>query len=146
MATVVVAEAEFGKFAQRITVDGRFALSADEPEAAGGTDTGPDPYDYLLTALGACTSMTLRMYADRKGIPLRQVSVTLTHQKIYAKDCADCETKEGKLDRIERVISLDGDLDEAQHKKLLEIADKCPVHRTLTSEISIVTRLADATA
>ena len=145
MASVVVAEADFGKFAQRIAVDGRFTLSADEPESAGGTGTGPDPYDLLLAALGACTSMTLRMYADHKGIPLRHVEVTLRHQKIYAEDCASCDTKAGKLDRIERVIALEGDLDEAQHKRLLEIADKCPVHRTLTSEISIVTRLADAT-
>jgi putative redox protein len=142
VAEVVVAEAGFGKFAQRITVDGRFTISADEPESAGGTDTGPNPYDLLLAALGACTSMTLRLYADHKRIPLRHVSVTLRHEKVYAEDCAACENSDRKLDRIERVISLEGDLDDAQHQRLLEIADKCPVHRTLTSQISIVTRLA----
>jgi uncharacterized OsmC-like protein len=142
VAEVVVAEAGFGKFAQRITVDGRFTISADEPESAGGTDAGPNPYDLLLAALGACTSMTLRLYADRKRIPLRHVSITLNHAKVYAEDCAACEDSDRKLDRIERVITLDADLDDAQLKRLLEIADKCPVHRTLTSQISIVTRLA----
>jgi putative redox protein len=146
VATVVVAEAGFGKFAQRITVDGRFTVSADEPESAGGTDTGPNPYDLLLAALGACTSMTLRLYADHKRIPLRHVDVSLSHAKVYAEDCAACENSDRKLDRIERTITLEGDLDEIQRQRLLEIADKCPVHRTLTSEISIVTRLADATA
>lgn len=146
MSTVVVSEAGFGKFAQRITVDDRFTITADEPEAAGGTATGPTPYDLLLAALGACTSMTLRMYAEHKGIALRHVSVSLSHAKIYAKDCETCTAKEGKLDRVERTITVDGEFDEATRKRLLEIADMCPVHRTLTSEISIVTRLAPANA
>jgi putative redox protein len=140
---VVVSEAGFGKLAQRISIQDRFTISADEPERLGGTGTGATPYDLLLAALGACTSMTLRLYAERKGIPLRHASVTLSHDKIHAVDCQTCETREGKLDRIERVITLDGDLDAEQRQKLLEIADKCPVHRTLMSEISIVTRLAD---
>ncbi|RMH44103.1 MAG: OsmC family peroxiredoxin [Deltaproteobacteria bacterium] len=128
-------------FAQDITV-GPHHLKADEPVDLGGTDTGPSPYDLLLAALGACTSMTLRMYADRKGWPLAGVTVTLRHEKIHARDCADCETKVGRIDRIERVIALDGDLDADQRERLLEIADKCPVHRTLLSEIRIDTRLA----
>jgi len=107
--------------------------------AAGGSDTGPNPYDFLLAALGACTSMTLRLYAEHKKLPLDKISVRLSHRRIYAADCEDCETREGKLDRIEREISLHGELDATQRKRLLEIADRCPVHRTLTSEISIQT-------
>jgi putative redox protein len=116
-------------------------LVADEPLDLGGTDTGPSPYEFLLAALGTCTSMTLRMYADRKGIPLEAVFVRLRHDKIHARDCEECETKVGKLDRIERVITLEGDLDDASRQRLLEIADKCPVHRTLKSEIDIRTSL-----
>jgi putative redox protein len=141
--TVVVAEAAPGTLAQQISVGGNFMMRADEPADYGGTDTGPGPYDLLIAALGACTSMTMRMYADRKGIPLRRSRVTLSHGKIHAADCADCETKEGKIDRIDRVISLEGDLTREQQQSLVAIADKCPVHRTLTNEISIVTRLAD---
>jgi putative redox protein len=117
------------------------ALRADEPIAVGGTATGPNPYDYLVTALGACTAMTLRLYADRKGWPLQGVTVRLRHGKVHAEDCADCETKVGKVDVIERLIELHGPLDAEQHQRLLEIADRCPVHRTLTSEIRIRTRL-----
>jgi putative redox protein len=120
------------------------ALRADEPVAVGGTASGPGPYDLLLAALGSCTGMTLRLYADRKGWPLERVEVTLRHDRIHAKDCADCETQVGMLDRIEREIALRGPLDEAQRARLLEIADRCPVHRTLRSEIQIVTRLAYA--
>jgi uncharacterized OsmC-like protein len=116
---------------------------ADEPIAAGGEDTGPGPYDYLLAGLGACTSMTMRLYADRKSLPLERVTVTLQHSKIYAQDCAECETKSGMLDQIDRVIGMEGALDAEQRKKLMEIADKCPVHRTLTSEIRIVTKAVD---
>ena len=107
--------------------------------SSGGIDSGLGPYDLLLAGLGACTSMTLRLYADRKQLPLRQTSVRLRHSKIHAADCADCETKEGMLDRIERAITLDGDLDAEQRARLMEIADKCPVHRTLKSEINIRT-------
>ena len=118
-------------------------LRADEPQALGGNNTGPSPYDFLMTALGTCTSMTLRLYAEHKKIPLGRVTVTLRHEKIHAKDCADCETREGKIDRIEREIALEGDLDVATRQRLLEIADKCPVHRSLTSEINIESRLID---
>jgi putative redox protein len=105
-------------------------------------DTGLSPYELLTAGLGACTAMTLRLYADQKGLPLNGVTVTLSHAKIHAADCATCETKEGKIDRIDRTIALEGPLDEAQRKRLTEIADKCPVHRTLTSEVEIRTALA----
>ncbi len=139
---VVVRETRNSKFQQTITT-GPHRLLADEPVAAGGEDTGPGPYDLLLAGLGACTSMTMRMYADRKSLPLERVTVTLKHSKIHAEDCAECETKAGMLDQIDRVIAMEGALDAEQRKKLMEIADKCPVHRTLTSEIRIVTRAAD---
>ena len=139
---VVVSETRNGKFQQTVSV-GPHRLVADEPIAAGGDDSGPGPYDYLLAGLGACTSMTMRMYADRKSLPLDRVTVTLDHRKIHAEDCAECETRVGMLDQIERVISIEGALDAEQRTKLMEIADKCPVHRTLKSEIRIVTRAAD---
>ncbi len=119
----------------------RHRLTADEPQEVGGTDTGPTPYDLLLAALGACTSMTLRVYANHKKLPLEGVRVRLRHGKIHAEDCARCETKEGKLDHVEREIEVLGELTEEQRQRLLEIADKCPVHRTLTSEIEISSRL-----
>src|SRR5438309_5411987 len=139
---VLVRETREGKFTNQVIV-GRHLIRADEPLAAGGLDSGPSPYDLLRAALGACTAMTLRSYADLKGIPLERVSVELAHEKIHAIDCAECETKEGKIDRIERLIGLEGALDPAQRQRLLEIADKCPVHRTLHSEVVITTRLAD---
>lgn len=117
------------------------ALLADEPINQGGTDLGPNPYDLLLSALGSCTSITLRIYADRKGWPLESVTVHLDHQKIHAEDCAECETKVGMVDRIEQIVELRGDLDATQRKRLLEIAHRCPVHRTLDSEIAIHTVL-----
>lgn len=127
-------------FAQSVQA-GRHSLRADEPERVGGSDTGPAPYELLLASLGACTSMTLRMYADRKKWPLEGVEVKLQHAKIHAKDCEDCETKEGRVDRIERVVTIRGDaLDAEQRQRLLEIADRCPVHRTLEGEIKILTR------
>ena len=139
---VTVQETGQSKFQQEVTV-GPHHLIADEPASAGGEDSGPNPYDFLLTGLGACTSMTMRMYADRKSLPLDRVTVTLNHSKIYAKDCEECETKTGMLDQIERVIAIEGNLDAEQRSKLMEIADKCPVHRTLTSEVRIVTRAAE---
>ena len=138
---VTVMETREGKFTQEIRA-GTHRLRADEPISAGGTDVGLSPYDFLLAGLGACTSMTIRMYADLKQIPLEKVTVRLKHDKVHAQDCAECETKEGKIDRIDREIELGGSLDEAQRAKLLEIANKCPVHRTLHSEIWIPTRLA----
>lgn len=139
---VVIRETRKSKFNQIISV-GPHRLVADEPVAAGGEDAGPGPYDFLLAGLGACTSMTMRLYADRKSLPLDRVTVTLKHSKIYAKDCAECEMRDGMLDQIERDIAIDGALDAEQRKKLMEIADKCPVHRTLTSQIRIVTRAVD---
>ena len=140
--TVVVRETGEGPFAQNIAA-GRHVLRADEPEDVGGGDSGPGPYDLVLAGLGACTSMTLRMYAARKGWPVERISVTLRHEKIHAQDCAECETKDGRIDRITRQIAIAGPLDREQRAKLLEIADKCPVHRTLKSEISIVTDLLE---
>jgi len=136
----VVVEGSARGFAQAITVGGH-VLAADEPVEAGGTDTGPGPYDLLLAALGACTSMTVAAYARRKGWPLETVRVRLRHSRIYATDCEDCETKVGWLDRIERDVELVGSLDEAQRARLVDIANKCPIHRTLTSELVIRTRL-----
>ncbi len=118
-------------------------LIADEPESLGGSDMGPNPYDYLAAGLGACTTMTLRMYADRKEWPLDEIVARLKHQKVHADACEDCETKSGKLDEIDREIEVIGDLSEEQRKRLLEIADKCPVHRTLHSEIKVRTRLKE---
>ena len=138
---VVVSERGTGAFAVSIQA-GRHSLIGDEPQAVGGNDLGPSPYDLLLGALGECTVMTLRMYARQKQWPLESARVTLAHQKIHAADCADCETREGKVDRIDRLIELQGPLDEAQRARLLEIADKCPVHRTLHSEVQVVTRTA----
>ena len=139
---VVVRETRASKFQQTVTT-GPHQMLADEPTAAGGQDSGPGPYDFLLAGLGACTSMTMRMYADRKSLPLERVTVTLKHGTIHAEDCAECETKEGMIDQIDRVIKIEGALDADQRKRLMEIADKCPVHRTLTSEIRIVTRAAE---
>ncbi|MCG3753156.1 OsmC family protein [Amycolatopsis sp. Poz14] len=135
---VVVTDAGSGRYAQRVTTAGHEFL-ADEPESVGGTDAGPTPYDLLLSALGTCTSMTLRMYADRKGIPLTRTTVRLRHDRVHARDCERCETEVGLISRITREISLEGDLDDAQRARLLEIADKCPVHRTLSHEIAIET-------
>jgi putative redox protein len=139
---VVVRETRNSKFQQTIAA-GPHRLLADEPVAAGGENTGPGPYDFLLAALGTCTSMTMRLYADRKALPLDRVTVTLEHNKIHAEDCAECETKVGMLDQIDRIIAMEGDLDAQQRKRLMEIADKCPVHRTLTSEVRILTKPAD---
>jgi uncharacterized OsmC-like protein/alpha-beta hydrolase superfamily lysophospholipase len=135
---VLVRETGGGKFQQEI-MSGPHRFLADEPVKAGGLDSGPGPYDLLLASLGACTSMTLRLYAENKKLPLQRVSVRLTHNKIHAEDCLNCETKEGMIDRIDRNITLEGALSADERKRLLEIADKCPVHRTLESEIEIRT-------
>jgi uncharacterized OsmC-like protein/fermentation-respiration switch protein FrsA (DUF1100 family) len=139
---VVVRETRNSKFQNTVTI-GPHHLVADEPHSVGGDDSGPGPYDFLLAGLGACKSMTMRLYAERKSFPLERATVTLNHSKIHAEDCAECETREGLLDQIDVAIGLEGPLDADQRQRILEIADKCPVHRTLTSEIRIVTRAAD---
>jgi putative redox protein len=136
---VTVTETASGTYTQQITV-GRHRLLSDEPRPIGD-DAGPTPYDLLLGGLGACTSMTVRMYADRKGWPLERVRVTLRHSRIHAKDCADCETTKGWIDHIDRDVELAGDLDGTQRQRLLDIAERCPVHQTLTSEVRITTSL-----
>jgi len=130
------------KFQQEITA-GKHHLVADEPVNVGGGDAGPDPYDYLLAALGVCTSMTVGFYARRNKWPLENISVSLWHSRIHAKDCEGCQTKEGMLDRIDVEVELTGALSAEQHAKLMEIAAKCPVHQTLTSEINIRLRAAE---
>ena len=135
---VVVSETGASKL-QNIIAAGKHRVLADEPLDVGGMDSGPGPYDFLLGALGACTSMTMRLYAERKSIPLTRTTVTLKHSRIHAQDCEECETREGMISKIDRTIAMEGNLDAEQRKKLMEIADKCPVHRTLTSEIKIVT-------
>jgi uncharacterized OsmC-like protein len=137
----VIVRGDASGFAQQI-VAGRHRLATDEPLTAGGSDSGPTPYDLLLAALGSCTSMTVAFYARRKEWPLESVTVRLSHSRIHAEDCANCETKEGRLDQIDVVIEVVGDLTEEQRRRLVEIAEKCPVHRTLQSEIVIRTRIA----
>jgi uncharacterized OsmC-like protein len=142
--TVVASELHQGKFAQKIEAAGH-ELIADEPKNVGGNDLGPGPYDYLGAALAACTSMTIRLYADHKKLPLTHISVAVRHERIHAADCATCDTAPppgSKIDRFTREITLEGALDGEQRKRLLEIADKCPVHKTLHGPIDIVTRLA----
>ena len=140
---VEVEETGQGRLQQRITM-GRHGLIADEPESVGGMDSGPGPYDLLLAAPRACTAMTVRLYAERKGWPLERVTVRLRHGKIHASDCADCETKgDARVDTIERRLTLAGPLDAEQRARLLEIADRCPVHRTLESEVKVRTSLEE---
>jgi putative redox protein len=137
--TVTVTETGSGTYMQQITV-GHHRLVSDEPPPAGD-DAGPTPYDLLLAGLGSCTSMTVRMYANRKGWPLERVRVTLRHSRIHAEDCAECETTRGWIDHIDRDLELTGDLDDTQRQGLLHIAERCPVHQTLTSEVHITTSL-----
>jgi uncharacterized OsmC-like protein len=137
---VEVSETRGGRFLQRVRI-GRHNLMADEPVAAGGNDAGPSPYDYLLAALGACTSMTMRLYAERKGINADRFSIRLSHRRIHAEDCADCDTKDGNIGEITRDITIGGNVPEAAQARLMEIADRCPVHQTLTHEIKIRSRL-----
>jgi putative redox protein len=136
-AVVIVTDTGSGSYTQEITA-GHHRLVADEPRPIGD-DAGPTPYDLLLAALGACTSMTVRMYANRKDWPLERVRVTLRHSRIHAEDCADCETKKGFISQIDRDIELIGDLDDTQRERLMAIAERCPVHQTLTSEVHITT-------
>lgn len=139
--TATVQETRSGPYIQRGTARDH-VLTIDEPTELGGNDAGPDPYELLLMALGACTNMTLRMYAKLKNLPLEGITVQLSHQRIHATDCAECEDQQGMLDRIERDITLVGEkLTDAEKKRLLEIANRCPVHRSLSSENSIVSRL-----
>ena len=132
-------------FAQAIAV-GQHRLAADEAVIVGGTDTGPNPYELLLAALGSCTSMTVAMYARRKGWPLEAVTVRLRHSRVHAADCEACETRVGLLDHIDREVEFSGALSDEQRARLLDIANKCPVHRTLASEIIVQTRMAGGSA
>ena len=132
----IVVRGDARSFKQEIAA-GKYRLVADEPVSAGGSDAGPDPYDYLLASLGVCTSMTVGLYARRKQFPLENITVSLRHSRIHAKDCEDCETTAGMLDRIDAQIELTGALTPEQHSRLMEVAQKCPVHRTLKSEIDI---------
>jgi putative redox protein len=141
----VVVRGGADSFKQEI-ISGKHHLVADEPVRAGGGDAGPDPYDYLLTALGVCTSMTVGFYARRKQIPLENITVSLWHSRIHAKDCDECETREGMVDQIDVEVKLTGALSPEQHAALMDIATKCPVHRTLTSEINIRLRAAENSA
>lgn len=138
---VEITEDGHGVYSQRV-IAGSHALVADEPVSAGGTGRGPSPYDFLLIGLGSCTSITLRMYAARKQWPLQRISVRLWHRRLHADDCADCETADAYIHEIGRDLVLEGPLTEQQKQRLLEIADRCPVHRTLTAEIQIRTKLA----
>jgi len=134
--SVLVASTGRGPFEQ-VLLDGRHTLSADEPVTVGGADAGPGPYELLLMALGACTSMTINLYAARKKWPLDQAIVRLRHDRVYADDCVDCEDPKAKIDRISMSIELIGALDDAQRTRMMEIAKQCPVHRTLTGKIDI---------
>ena len=131
-------DASDGKFLQHVSV-GAHRLVADEPASLGGTDRGPTPYQLVSAGLGACTSMTIRMYARRKGWTLNHVSVDVSHEKTHATDCEGCETAERRIDVFRRVIRLEGELDAAQRTRLMEIADRCPVHRTLEASARIET-------
>ena len=139
MSRVVVVKGSTGL--RQVVIIGPHQLLADEAKDVGSNDAGPDPYEYLLASLGTCTNMTLHMYAVRKRWPLQEVRTTLSHAKIYADDCENCERPGAMVDRIERQIALFGELSDEQRNRLLEIADRCPVHRTLTSKIVIRTAL-----
>jgi putative redox protein len=139
---VTVRETRAAKYQQEV-MSGPHRFLADEPAAFGGLDSGPGPYDLLLASLGACTSMTLRIYADRKGLPLERVTVRLTHKKVHVEDCEECEGRGQTIDRIDRTITMEGALDAETRKRLMEIADKCPVHRTLTTVNEIRTFAAE---
>lgn len=144
MAANIIVRSEPGERFTQVIEAGEHRLFADEPEPYGGSDRGPGPYELLLAALGACTSITLRMYAERKKWALLSVEVRLSHKRIHARDCEDCETKDAMLDEIRSEIHMQGNLDKAQRERLLEIAKRCPVHRTLSSEIKIRTSTTTA--
>ena len=135
MATVIVVRSESG-LRQEVTA-GRHAFVADEPVSAGGTDAGPDPYALLLAALGSCTAMTLRLYADRKKWALGEIRIELSHSRVYPQDCEGCERPDSRIDRIARKVVLTGDLDAAQVARLAEIAARCPVHKTLVAGVQV---------
>jgi putative redox protein len=141
---VRVSEADAAGFLQDVSIAGRHRMQADEPQSHGGTDLGPSPYQLVCAGLGACTAMTIRMYARRKGWPLEHVSVDVAHDRIHAEDCAGCESRTGKVDRFRRVVRIEGDLDAGQRARLMEIADRCPVHRTLEGEVAVETVEAGA--
>jgi uncharacterized OsmC-like protein len=136
-----VSETGTGKFTNAIVTGSGHFMTTDEPAKVGGDDTGPTPYDLLLSALGACKSMTMRMYAEHKGFKLDHAEVRLSHDKIHAEDCAACETQKGKVDRIQADITIEGDLTEEERQKIFKIAERCPVHKTITSEIIIEANL-----
>ena len=140
---VVVTHLDEGKFPQAILAAGH-RLRADEPRSFGGDNSGPSPYDFVLAGLGACTNMTLSLYAEHKGWQLDRLETRLRHTKVHADDCIACETKAAKIDKISREITITGPLDAEQRQRLLEMADKCPVHRTLHSEILIETEMAES--
>ncbi len=139
---VKVEETGLSKFQQKVTA-GSHVLLADEPKSVGGQDTGPSPYDYLSIALGACSTMTMRMYAEHKGYDIGKLSVEVSHAKVHAEDCADCgEGRQGRVDRFERTIGIEGDIDPQIAQKLVKIADRCPVHKTLEHSSVVATKLA----
>jgi len=138
----VIIHGDGEEFHQEVFV-GSHRLAADESEATGGTDRGPDPYDLLLASLGTCTSITLTMYAQREGLPLKGVTTRLQHSSTHAEDCAECDTKEGKIDTIKLNVELDGPLSDEQRSQLMEIVEKCPIHRSLTSETVITVEAGD---
>lgn len=142
---VQVVEPGKGNYVRHLRMGPHFAV-ADEPRDAGGQDAGPSPYEYLLAALGNCTSITVRMYADMKKLPLERITVLLRHRKVHAQDCAECAEapqKSIKIDQIERHITLEGPLSDEQRQRLLDIANRCPVHQTLTSDLRITTALVE---
>ena len=138
----IVVRGGAANFRQEVTA-GRHHFVADEPANIGGADTAPDPYDYLLASLGVCTSMTVGFYARRNKWPLENITVSLWHSRIHGRDCEECQTRDGMLDRVDVEVELTGSLTAEQHAKLMEIAAKCPVHKTLTSEINIRLRSAE---
>lgn len=140
---VTVSENNAGKFSNLVTTSGGHSMNADEPFELGGSNTGATPYDFLLAALGSCKSITMRMYADRKGYKLKHVEVSLSHKKIHADDCESCETKKGMIDLIQSDIRIIGDLTDKERQKIYDIAERCPVHRTITNEILIKSALID---